>query len=302
MDLDYRQLMYLLAISECGSFSRAAKRLQMSQPALSNSISIFEERLKTKVLTRSRSGAELTQAGRVLVRHAGVLQTQMGRALEELEFQRGAHLGPLIIGVTPVAAANLVPRALSQLKKEMPSLAIRINETVFHAGMDGLLKGSLDVMVGPIGVYAPVPGISEQCLMLDPFGLVVRSRHVLANRRSVSLRQIGDFEWVLPSDQSAFHKQLEALFVVAGISWPTRAIATNSVIAMKALVTQSDCIAIMPRQLVAIEQKAGLLHPIRLIEAGASRALGISWAQERKLTGPAEAFVRCLEACAKVKF
>ena len=73
-------------------------------------------------------------------------------------------------------------------------------------------------MVGPIGVYPPVDGIEEQRLAVDPFTIVVRKGHALAKRRSVSLRQMTNVEWVLPSDHSAFHKQLEALFVVAGLA------------------------------------------------------------------------------------
>src|SRR3954447_2559599 len=212
MEPDYRQLMYLLAITECGSFSHAAAKLRMSQPALSNSIAALEQRLHAKLLTRGRSGAALTATGEVLVRHARILQTQMGRAVEEMELLRQASFGPLVVGVTPVAAAALVPRALAQLRRQMPSLAVRVNELVFKEGMDGLLNRSLDVMVGPIGVYPPVDGIEERQLMVDPFTLVMRIGHPLSKRNSVSLRQLTDVEWVLPSDNSAFQKQLEALF------------------------------------------------------------------------------------------
>ncbi|MFN3348654.1 LysR family transcriptional regulator [Pseudorhodoplanes sp.] len=296
---DYRQFMHLLAIARCGSFSGAATLLRMSQPALSNSISQLESRLKTRVLDRGRSGARLTDAGQALARHAEILETQMERALEEVRFRRMSQLGPLNVGVTPVAAASLVPRALALLKKEMPMLAARVIETVFHEGMPALLKGSLDVMVGPIGVYAPFDGIEEQQLTFDPFSVIVREDHPLASRRSLSLRQLAEVEWVLPSDQSAFHRQLEALFVVAGLTWPQRAIVTNSMAAMKSIAMHSDCVAIMPKQLVTIEQKAGLLRAIRLTEAGASRALGISWAKERRLSEPAAAFVSALQECVR---
>jgi DNA-binding transcriptional LysR family regulator len=301
MEPDYRQLTYLLAIGEYGSFSRAAAKLRMSQPALSNSIAALEQRLHAKVLTRGRSGAALTDTGRVLVRHARILQTQMGRAMEEMDLLRQASFGPLVVGVTPVAAAALVPRALGQLRRNIPSLAIRVHETVFKEGMEGLLNGSLDLMVGPIGVYPPVDGIEEQRLTMDPFTIVVRKGHPLSKRRSVSLRQLTEVEWVLPSDHSAFHKQLEALFVVAGLGWPKNAIATNSMIAMKSIAMHSDCVALMPKQLVELERKAGILGTVRLHEGGVSRALGISWARDRKPSPAAETFVRILHDCTRAE-
>jgi DNA-binding transcriptional LysR family regulator len=299
MEPDFRQLMYLLAIAECGSFSRAATTLRMSQPALSNSIASLEQRLNTKLLNRGRSGAALTDTGHVLVRHARILQTQMGRAIEELALLRHGAFGPLVIGVTPVAAASLVPRALAQIKREMPSLAVRVHEAVFKEGMEGLMNGSLDLMVGPIGVYPPVEGIEEQPLTVDPFCIVVRASHFLAKRRSVSLRQLTDAQWVLPSDNSAFHRQLEALFVVAGLGWPKNAIATNSMMALKSIAMHSDCVALMPRQLVELERKSGLLATIRLVEGDVSRALGISWARDRKRSAAAEAFIRILQDCTR---
>lgn len=299
MEPDYRQLLYLLAIAECGSFSRAATSLRMSQPALSNSIASLEQRLNAKLLNRGRSGATLTDAGHVLVRHARILQTQMGRAMEEIDLLGQACSGPLVVGVTPVAAASLVPRALARIKRDMPTLAIRVHETVFKEGMEGLLSGALDLMVGPIGVYPPVDGIEEQRLAVDPFTIVVRKGHALAKRRSVSLRQMTNVEWVLPSDHSAFHKQLEALFVVAGLGWPKNAIKTNSMMAMKSIAMYSDCVALMPKQLVELERKAGMICTIRLLEGDISRALGISWARDRTQSVPAEAFVRILHDCAR---
>jgi LysR family transcriptional regulator, regulator of abg operon len=100
----------------------------------------------------------------------------------------------------------------------------------------------------------------------------------------------------LPNDQSAFHRQLEALFIVAGV--PTNAIVTNSMIALKSMVVHGDGVAIMPRQLVALEREAGLLHCIDLIEAGAARALGLSWARGRKLSPLAQRFAEIIRTCA----
>ena len=106
---------------------------------------------------------------------------------------------------------------------------------------------------------------------------------------------------MLPSDHSAFHKQLEALFVVAGLGWPKNAIVTNSMIAMKSIAMHSDCVALMPKQLVELEQKAGILATVRLHEGGVSRALGISWARDRKPSPAAETFVRILHDCTRAE-
>jgi LysR family transcriptional regulator, regulator for genes of the gallate degradation pathway len=299
MELDSRQLTYLLAIAREGSFSKAAARLQMSQPTLSNAVAQLERRIGGVVFTRGRHGAQLTDIGRMLARHAELLEIQMGRAVQDVLHHRAGRVGPLVIGVTPVAAADLVPRALARLRWEMPNAVVSIVEMVFSEAMDALLKGVVDMVVGPVGVYPRVEGVEEERLATDPLSVIVRAGHALSHRRATSLHQLQNVQWVLPSDRSAFHRQLEALFVTVGLGWPTGAVLTNSMTALRAVVIHGDGVAIMPRQLVALERRAGLLHCIRLLEAGASRALGLSRASGRALSPVAERFAEIVRACAR---
>jgi molybdate transport repressor ModE-like protein len=299
MELDYRQLGYLLAISQEGSFTRAAARLKMSQPTLSNAIAQLERRIGSTVLTRGRHGARLTDAGRMLVRHAELIEIEMRRAVQDVRHHQAGNVGPLVVGVTPVAAADLVPRALARLREEMPTAAVSVVEMVFREAMDALLKGTIDLAFGPIGVYPRVEGIEEERLATDPLSVIVRAGHPLSRRRAASLRQLQDVQWVLPSDQSAFHRQVEALFVTARLGWPTGAVLTNSATALKAIVVHGDGVAIMPRQLVALERRTGLVHCIRLVEAGATRALGLSRTTSRTLSPVAQRFAEIIRACAR---
>ena len=112
------------------------------------------------------------------------------------------------------------------------------------------------------------------------------------------MREIADADWVLPNDQSAFHHQLEALFIVAGVAWPTNAIVTNSMVALKSIVMHGDGVALFRGNWWRLERETGLLHCIDLIEAGAARALGLSWARDRKLSPLAQRFAEIIRACA----
>jgi LysR family transcriptional regulator of gallate degradation len=107
MELELKPLLNLLAIARNGSFSRAAASRNVSQPALSNSIAQLESRVGGRLLDRGRHGAQLTELGRALARHAEAIEAQLTRAADELACAQGAVAGPLVIGVTPVAAAHL---------------------------------------------------------------------------------------------------------------------------------------------------------------------------------------------------
>src|SRR5262249_38717687 len=159
---------------------------------LSNSIAQLERKVGGRVLARGRSGASLTESGQMLTRHAELLEIQMARAAEELRHHRARSVGPLVIGFTPAAAADLVPRALARLRQEVPNVSVLVRETVFNEAMPALLKGEIDLMVGPVGVYPTPLGVGEERLATDPFNIVVRSGHALERRRAISLRQLKD--------------------------------------------------------------------------------------------------------------
>jgi LysR family transcriptional regulator of gallate degradation len=302
MDIDLKQLMNFLAVARHGSFGRAAVDLRISQPALSNSIAQLERRIgEGRILDRGRHGASLTELGNVLFRHAEMLEVQLGRLTAEVDHYKASTDGPLLIAVTPVAVAHLVPQAMGRLLNETPAIAASIFETVYGQAVPALLKGSIDLMVGPVGVYPPVEGLHEEPLVVDPFAVVVRSKHPLASRRSISLKQLAGARWVLPNEDSAYRRQLEALFMVAGVPWPTQCVSTNSMAALKAMVVNTDCIALLPLQLISVEKRAGLLNSVRLAEAGASRSVGLSWAKDRTLSALAMRFVEAIRACANEK-
>jgi len=299
MEFDLRQLTNLLAIARFGSFSRAAAEQKTSQPALSNSIKQLERRLGARVLHRGRNGATLTEVGKSLARHARAIRIEMTRAASEASLHAQRISGPLVIGVTPVAVARLVPRTLTRLKREFPSMAVVVHDTVFREAMAGLLDGTIDVMVGPVGVYPKVEGVEEERLVVDPLSIIVRGKHPLTRHRSMSLKNLAGADWVLPSDQSAFHRQIEALFITAGMGWPDACITTNSIVAMKSIVMHTDYVTIMPRQLVSLERSKLLLHCIGLNESGRSRALGLSWARDRELSPIAARFAQLIREVAR---
>jgi LysR family transcriptional regulator, regulator for genes of the gallate degradation pathway len=105
----------------------------------------------------------------------------------------------------------------------------------------------------------------------------------------------------LPSEHSAFRRQLEALFITAGVQWPTLCLTTNSMTALKAIVMSSDAITIMPRRLITMEVKARRLACVAIRDTGRERTLGMTWLRRRGLSPLAERFVAILREVAKAE-
>lgn len=293
MALDPRLIIQMLAVSENGSISRAAEALGISQPALSNSIAALEHQLGVRLLDRTRQGSKLTECGVSVSRCASALNSIMSNMAEEVKAKAAGTTGPLSIGVTPIAAATLVPEVIAKLIGSMPDLTLSVIEGSDDHLLDLLVKGNIELSVGPIGVD-PVPSsIVEEGLLEDPFALIVRPAHALARVRSLKLGDIVGEQWILPDHGSAYRRHVEAIFLTAGIPLPQSSVNTNSRAMIEELLLRTNRVAIMSQKLMSRRNCAPFVC-IKLSDAGVPRKLGIKRLRQVQLSLPASTLMALL--------
>ena len=296
MRIDPRRLLDLLAVARHGSFSGAAEATNVSQPGLSQSIAQLEHGLGVKVLERDRHGARLTEFGRALVFHARALESLLDRAKEETRLRALGIEGPLAVGITPITAAGLVPQALALLARDAPDIAVSLTEGLDDELVAMLRARELDLVVSRLR-----PGLEDvhsEPLMMSDWALITRPDHPLAERSSVSLGEIADVQWVLPAGGSAFRRQMETVFAAAGLAWPDRAISTNSILAIKAIVMDTECVTIMSPLLVEVEVRARRLRAVPLQDIAPLQPVGMMWRAGDELSPIAARFARVLRLAA----
>lgn len=295
--LDPRRLLDLLAVARHGSFSAAAEALGVSQPGLSQSIAQLERGLGVRVLERDRHGARLTEVGRALAVQARALDALLQRAKEVARLQALGIEGPLAVGITPITASSLVPRALARLLDETPQVAVSLVEGLDDELLAMLRARELDLVVSRLQ-----PGAAEvesEALLTADWALVARPDHPLARRRSIALPEITGVQWVVPAGGSAFRRQMELVFAHAGLPWPGTGIATNSILAIKAIVMNTGGVTLMAPGLVEVECRAGKLCAVPLAGLGALQPVGISWRAGDERSPIAQRFARMLRAVAQ---
>jgi DNA-binding transcriptional LysR family regulator len=294
MDLDPQRLLDLLTIAETGSFTRAAAARRVSQPALSMSMAVLESALGVRLLNRGRNGAQLTPYGQTLAVHAQTLKHLLVRAGDDIAREKAGLEGRLVIGASPLACASLVPAAVARLCRESPSVTIEIAERPDDALKDDLMTGALDLVVSPAGIRGDPPGIKRDYLMRDRSMVTVRSRHILAGRKSVRLSELCKFFWVLPDPQTEMWRHIEALFAVEKVPWPSGYISTNSILALRAMVMQTDCVSVVSPHLMAVDVEAGHVVCIPLRKSGNSRDIVLRTRRDVPLTPLAERMAKAL--------
>ena len=275
MKIDPRHLVNLLAVATHGSFNRAAQARGLSQPALSNSIAQLERRLGFPVLERTRRGSEVNEYGKILLQGARTIEELLTQTTEQVRLKRLGVSGPLRIGATPSMTLKFMPDLMSSLLKSEGTVQISLTEGLDDELIPALQGGRLDLVLAPGSGAALPPDLLEEALFDDSFRVGVGPKNPLAKRRSLSLLELREAPWVLPGPGSAYRRHVEALFVAAGVSWPTDSIVSNSLPLVESIVTLTNRVTIVT-QLQATVHNFWRMRAIALRGAG-RRTLSIKW-------------------------
>lgn len=287
--IDPRHLAHLLAIHEQGSLSMAGQALNLSQPALSNSIAVLEQRLGAPVLTRTARGAVVNELGGALVRRAREIRSVLEHADQEAMLLRRGRIGPLAIGVTPSLVEQFIPEVLKGLLEELPQLSVSVIEGLDGPLNEALTSGQLDVVVASVGQPNASPDIAEDLLISDPFLLAVHESSPLSSKSRLKLSDALEELWVVPRPGGSAFAHTQAMFLNAGVDWPRRTLSTNSVVLTYRLVAAIGGVALVNRVTAR-----GWLSPVRTVpiaEAG-HRKIGLRRRRASESSPAMQAFAR----------
>jgi DNA-binding transcriptional LysR family regulator len=197
--MDFKQLRYFVAVYEEGHVGRAAERLALSQPALSQQIRHLEHHLDVSLFERSNKRLLPTLAAHTLYNHAVPLLDGLQRAREALGNFKGQAVRTLAIGVLQTVHPSLVPQLLEGVRKAQPHLVVQIYELSGLEIERRLLSGALDIGIG----YLPPrqPGLHGVLLYEDELQVVIPTDHPLREFKKVSLAQAVDLPMLLLGEE-----------------------------------------------------------------------------------------------------
>ena len=184
-----RHLWLFLAVAEEQNFGRAAKRLGMSQPPLSEQIQVLEQALKVKLFERSRRGAKLTPVGAAILPAVRKFADQLERLELAVEEAVAGQSGMLTIGAISTAMFDVLPGLIEQLKSDYPHLTVSVREIDSVEAVPALESGDIDLafarLEGDLGA-----SISSLPLTQDRLVVALPSDHPLASRTRISLSSL----------------------------------------------------------------------------------------------------------------
>ncbi|MFK4805025.1 LysR family transcriptional regulator, partial [Microbacterium sp. ZW CA_36] len=251
---DARELRVVKAVADAGSITGAALALGYSQPAVSQQLKRLEQRLGVAVVERVGRSVRLTDAGRVLARHAPAVTTALDAAAGELAELRGLRAARVRLVAFPSASPTIVPRLLADLALRHPGISLTYVEAEPPEAVEAVREDRTDIALtfsypgdrdDPHGSSAR--GLSVTTVGADELLAVLPAGHPAATAAALDVAVLAGEDWIAGCPRCRGH--LLELCGRAGIA-PRIAFETDNFVAVEGLVAQGIGVATLPRMAV----------------------------------------------------
>jgi DNA-binding transcriptional LysR family regulator len=245
--MELRQLAYFVAVVDEAHFTRAAERLRIAQPAVSQQIRRLEATLGERLLHRDRRTVTLTPAGEALLPYARAALAQVQHGRQAVAALRGLVTGHLHVGLVMPLPDRRVIRAIGAFGRKYPGIELTLVEDETDALLDGLAAGELQAAFVGLGPGQELPASVDAVVVArEPAVLAVHPQHPLAARKSVRLSVLRDEPVVTLTRASRLRTVLDTVCRQAGFV-PRIVAETSDLTVMVQLVAEGVGVALMPR-------------------------------------------------------
>ena len=290
--MDTTSLKTFLSIAETGSFSGAADRLYLTQPAISKRIQALENELGTQLFDRVGRQTLLTPAGEIFYKRAQIILQQLEDSQREIANLSGEVTGTLHIGTSHHIGLHHLPPILKRLNQQFPDLTLDIHFMDSEAAYREVFTGKLELGIITIPDTAGEE-LNLRVIWEDPLEFVVGKSHILAakhsTKRQLSAQEIAHHDAILPSKNTYTRQILEAAFGKLHCELNTT-LSTNYLETIKMLVNVGLGWSLLPRSMLRKE-----LVVLKVPRMQLQRNLGVVWHPKRTLSNGAAAMMELLE-------
>ena len=296
--MNLSQLKAFLAVAQDRSFSRAAEKLYLTQPAVSKQIQALEEGLGMRLFDRVGRSILLTQAGNILHDHAHIAFQTLEEARETINQLRGLQRGHLRISAASTIGTYMLPQPLGELKAQFPGIEISLAITNKARVVQQVL--SHEVELGFVGPPVEPAELEMEEYLLDELVLIMAPTHRLAREESVGVAELVEEVFILREQGSGTREIMEEELGRVRVSLK-KAMELGSTEAIKQAVAANLGVSIVSKFAISLEILQGRLAVARLPELNLRRQLFVVHHGGRTLSPAAQEFCSLLRRSAVVR-
>lgn len=259
-----RHIEILVAVAETGSIRAAARKIGLTQPALSKAIRQMEGDLHVQMLTRTPRGVVLTEYGRAVLVRARSINAELRRMDEEVAQLRGSMRGSVSMGVAPLPSLMILPQVLPRFCAQHPEVEVRIVDGIYPTVLPFVREGMFDFVLGPAPPELGAGEFEVEELLQTELAVVGRAGHPAGKARR--LADLVSAQWMTLGPAGGPGDHFVNAFRAQGLTPPKATIKSESFASSLALIETSEFLSILPKRLVAQMQKQGRLLALTIKE------------------------------------
>ena len=298
--MELRHLRYFTMVADELHFGRAAQRLIMAQPPLSQQIHKLETELQTKLFNRNKRRVELTGAGRLFLERARIILESAERAVSELKRVARGESGSLRVGFMSAAMLEIFPPILRQFARQLPGVQVQLLQRSSGDQLAMLVDGTLDAGFGDLSAGSAQHEMNGVCLEVRPVTherlmVALPPEHRLARQRKIALRELAAESWIMLPRQppTGFYDQTLGLCQIAGFS-PRVAHEAEQLPTVLTLVAAGLGVALVPDCLLRFWEGEVAFRP--LVDPAHTNVTMV-WRRDNRTPALTELVAIALQAC-----
>jgi DNA-binding transcriptional LysR family regulator len=295
MNLTLRQLRAFAAVADLGSFTEAARRLHLTQAAMSVLVRELEGELGVRLFDRHTRRVELADAGRDLYPFVQRVLRELDEAVHSVGNLRDKKKGFLRVAAPQLMACTLMPKVIAGYQEAFPDIEVHLHDTLPEQTLERLMAADVELAIGPDGVSSPE--LTRRPLLRDRHLLICQPDHPLARKKKVRWSELAGLPFIAPTRD--FMRRLEPELAAAGVEKPvTPAHEVSYMTTALGLVAAGLGVTACPSYSEPLVKAYGLeMRP--LVEPEFFREVCIYSARGRSLSPAAESFVKYVSAFVK---
>ena len=287
--MDTQNLRAFLLVAESGSFSKAAKRLHLTQPAVSKRIAQLEAQLNVSLFDRIGRRISTTEAGEALLPHARAVHLEMQAAQQSVRDLAGEVRGRLRLATSHHIGLHRLPPLLSFFSKAFPAVQLDIDFMDSEQAYELTLQGEVELAVVTLAPSSIV-NIVTRPIWLDPLDFMVQEGTQLTRKKALGLKELSQHPAILPGLNTYTGQIVKSLFEQRRLPIQI-AITTNYLETIRMMASVGLGWTVLPR---SMRDPSLATLPIR--DARIERTLGAIHHEGRSLSRAAQAFIEALES------
>src|ERR1700674_4966959 len=226
--MDLKQLRYFVQIVDCGSLSKGAEILRISQPSLSLQVKNLEDELAVDLFTRHARGVTSTELGRVFCEHARLILKDVERAKDAIISQASSPTGRVSVGLPTSACRGLSPELIKTVAQHYPSVSLHVVEAMSGTLDEWIQAGRLDVAL--LYDHKAFEHVAWTEMMIEDLMLIVGTDHPRAHSSEVPFSALADLSLAVPGNVHVLRTVISQMAARANVA-PNVVIESDSLTA-----------------------------------------------------------------------